>query len=86
VALSQPVAGPLATLIQAGLPARSRSPLCTLRGPISIGRDIPPDLRLEDHFQAHPRPDQYVDNWSLSFDVQILLRTVVICLVGRNAY
>jgi putative colanic acid biosysnthesis UDP-glucose lipid carrier transferase len=28
----------------------------------------------------------YVDNWSLSFDVQILLRTVVICLVGKNAY
>jgi lipopolysaccharide/colanic/teichoic acid biosynthesis glycosyltransferase len=28
----------------------------------------------------------YVDNWSLSFDVQILLRTVVIGLVGRNAY
>jgi Undecaprenyl-phosphate glucose phosphotransferase len=28
----------------------------------------------------------YVDNWSLSFDVQILLRTFVICLVGKNAY
>jgi lipopolysaccharide/colanic/teichoic acid biosynthesis glycosyltransferase len=28
----------------------------------------------------------YVDNWSLSFDVQILLRTLVICLVGKNAY
>jgi exopolysaccharide biosynthesis polyprenyl glycosylphosphotransferase len=28
----------------------------------------------------------YVDNWSLSFDIQILLRTVVICLLGKNAY
>ena len=28
----------------------------------------------------------YVDNWSLSFDVNILLRTVVVCLLGRNAY
>lgn len=28
----------------------------------------------------------YVDNWSLSFDIQILLRTLVICLVGKNAY
>jgi len=28
----------------------------------------------------------YVDNWSLSFDIQILLRTFVICLQGRNAY
>jgi putative colanic acid biosysnthesis UDP-glucose lipid carrier transferase len=28
----------------------------------------------------------YVDNWSLSFDVQILLRTFVICLIGKNAY
>ena len=28
----------------------------------------------------------YVDNWSLSFDVQILMRTLVICLVGKNAY
>lgn len=28
----------------------------------------------------------YVDNWSLSFDIQILARTLVICLVGKNAY
>ena len=28
----------------------------------------------------------YVDNWSLSFDIQILMRTIVICLVGKNAY
>ena len=28
----------------------------------------------------------YVDNWSLLFDLQILLRTVLICLSGRNAY
>jgi lipopolysaccharide/colanic/teichoic acid biosynthesis glycosyltransferase len=28
----------------------------------------------------------YVDNWSLSFDIQILMRTLVICLVGKNAY
>jgi Undecaprenyl-phosphate glucose phosphotransferase len=28
----------------------------------------------------------YVDNWSLSFDIQILMRTFVICLLGKNAY
>ena len=28
----------------------------------------------------------YVDNWSLSLDFQILLRTLVICLLGKNAY
>lgn len=28
----------------------------------------------------------YVDNWSLSFDIQILLRTFAICLLGKNAY
>jgi putative colanic acid biosysnthesis UDP-glucose lipid carrier transferase len=28
----------------------------------------------------------YVDNWSLSFDIQILLRTLVICLLGKNAH
>lgn len=28
----------------------------------------------------------YVDNWSLSLDIQILMRTIVICLVGKNAY
>ena len=28
----------------------------------------------------------YVDNWSLSFDLQILARTVLICLLGKNAY
>ena len=28
----------------------------------------------------------YTDNWSLSFDLQILARTLVICLTGRNAY
>jgi Undecaprenyl-phosphate glucose phosphotransferase len=28
----------------------------------------------------------YVDNWSLSWDMRILAKTVVICLVGKNAY
>ena len=28
----------------------------------------------------------YVDNWSLTFDMRILAQTVVICLVGKNAY
>ena len=28
----------------------------------------------------------YVENWSLFFDLQILAKTVVICLTGRNAY
>jgi Undecaprenyl-phosphate glucose phosphotransferase len=28
----------------------------------------------------------YVENWSLLFDLKILLRTALICLTGRNAY
>lgn len=28
----------------------------------------------------------YTENWSLLLDVQILARTVVICLIGKNAY
>jgi Undecaprenyl-phosphate glucose phosphotransferase len=28
----------------------------------------------------------YVDNWSLSWDLRILAKTFVICLVGKNAY
>jgi Undecaprenyl-phosphate glucose phosphotransferase len=28
----------------------------------------------------------YAENWTLSLDVQILLRTLIICLVGKNAY
>ena len=28
----------------------------------------------------------YAENWSLSLDVRILLRTLVICLTGKNAY
>jgi putative colanic acid biosynthesis UDP-glucose lipid carrier transferase len=29
---------------------------------------------------------QYVENWSLLFDLKILVMTVVVCLTGRNAY
>jgi putative colanic acid biosysnthesis UDP-glucose lipid carrier transferase len=28
----------------------------------------------------------YAENWSLSLDIWILVRTIVICLSGRNAY
>ena len=28
----------------------------------------------------------YVENWSLLFDLKILIMTAVICLTGRNAY
>jgi len=28
----------------------------------------------------------YVENWSLLFDLKILIMTFVICLTGRNAY
>jgi putative colanic acid biosysnthesis UDP-glucose lipid carrier transferase len=28
----------------------------------------------------------YVENWSLFFDLKILAMTFVICLTGRNAY
>jgi putative colanic acid biosysnthesis UDP-glucose lipid carrier transferase len=28
----------------------------------------------------------YIDNWSLLFDIKILLRTVVVGFVHRNAY
>jgi Undecaprenyl-phosphate glucose phosphotransferase len=28
----------------------------------------------------------YAENWSLSLDIQILARTVVVCLFGKNAY
>ncbi len=28
----------------------------------------------------------YAENWSLSLDVRILLRTLVICVIGKNAY
>ena len=41
---------------------------------------------LED-IEARVRHDiYYVDNWSPLFDLQILFRTVLICLSGRNAY
>ena len=28
----------------------------------------------------------YAENWSLGLDIQILLRTLIVCLTGRNAY
>jgi lipopolysaccharide/colanic/teichoic acid biosynthesis glycosyltransferase len=28
----------------------------------------------------------YAENWSLSMDFWILLRTLIICLSGKNAY
>jgi len=28
----------------------------------------------------------YAENWTLSLDVRILFRTLVICFIGKNAY
>ena len=28
----------------------------------------------------------YTDNWSLSFDVRIIAKTIFVCVVGQNAY
>ena len=28
----------------------------------------------------------YVENWSLLFDIKILVKTFIICLIARNAY
>jgi lipopolysaccharide/colanic/teichoic acid biosynthesis glycosyltransferase len=41
----------------------------------------------EDKLDGRVRNDiYYAENWSLTLDLRILLRTLVICLTGKNAY
>ncbi len=41
------------------------------------------DEKLEGRIRSD---NVYAENWSLSLDVQILIRTVVVCLFGKHAY
>ena len=37
--------------------------------------------------EARVRHDlYYIDNWSLALDIEVLIRTVIVILLGRNAY
>ena len=45
------------------------------------------ETRTIDAMQSRVKYDsQYVENWSLLFDLKILIMTLVVCLTGRNAY
>lgn len=45
------------------------------------------ETRTVERMQERVRFDlDYIDNWSLLFDIRILLKTVSICLVQKNAY
>jgi lipopolysaccharide/colanic/teichoic acid biosynthesis glycosyltransferase len=41
---------------------------------------------LEDMKERIQHDIYYVENWSLLFDLKILVMTFLICLTGRNAY
>ena len=45
------------------------------------------EIDTPDKLEGRVRYDiYYAENWSFWFDVQILLRSVLVCLTGRNAY
>ena len=45
------------------------------------------ETKSVEDIEARVRHDiEYVENWSLLFDLKILVRTFLICLTGRNAY
>ena len=45
------------------------------------------EVKTPEQMEARVKYDiDYVENWSLFFDLKILAMTVVICLTGRNAY
>ena len=45
------------------------------------------EIKNLDEMKARVKYDiYYAENWSLMFDMKILVMTFVVCLIGRNAY